>query len=66
MAQQLAEVVRMVREADTVLVGAHALSMDESLTPDAKLYRLRGMLVDASLRLEAVVSALRQVLEAEA
>ncbi len=63
---KLAEVIVQVRNADTLLVGAHAVSMDEAMTPDVRLYRVRGMLVDASLGLDAVVSALRHELEAEA
>lgn len=59
MAQQLAEIIAQVRQADTLLIGAHAVSMQQELLAELRLAKVRATLVDASLLLTAVSEALQ-------
>lgn len=65
MAQQLTETVETLREVDAMLVGAHAVSLQEELLPELRLAKVRLTIVDASLRLTALLEALRPGAEEE-
>lgn len=61
MAQQLTEIAAVIGEVDALLMGAHAVGMQDEHTAELRLARVMEMVVDASLRLTAVREALREM-----